>query len=186
MRRSAGFVHRLQRQRQRRFQFAAQPLVQRVLLVAQVPDHVHGQTRAGQRHLGAGQPAQQVGAQQAGQGGQGRAAAQESGHAGKARHFGHETALHALLGEVLVDVQRAGFINKDFDLQFMESLLHNPSWATQFSIEELVEKTGTQGVELLMWLATRAALGDAVRKVHSNYHIPISNTASGLMALEPA
>jgi protocatechuate 4,5-dioxygenase, beta chain len=85
-----------------------------------------------------------------------------------------------------LDGQRAGFINKDFDLQFMESLLHDPSWATQFSIEELVEKTGTQGVELLMWLATRAALGDAVRKVHSNYHIPISNTASGLMALEAA
>ena len=49
----------------------------------------------------------------------------------------------------------------------------------KFSIEELVEKTGTQGVELVMWLATRAALPGAVRKVHSNYHIPISNTASG-------
>lgn len=45
-----------------------------------------------------------------------------------------------------------------FDLQFMESLLSNPEWATQFSIHELVEKTGTQGVELLMWLAMRAAL----------------------------
>jgi hypothetical protein len=45
-----------------------------------------------------------------------------------------------------------------------------------------VEKTGTQGVELLMWLATRGALGDKVTEVHHrNYHIPISNTASGLM-----
>jgi protocatechuate 4,5-dioxygenase beta chain len=46
-----------------------------------------------------------------------------------------------------------------------------------------VEKTGTQGVELLMWLAMRAALtagnSPGVRKVHSNYHIPISNTATG-------
>ena len=48
----------------------------------------------------------------------------------------------------------------------------------------LVEKTGTQGVELLMWLAMRAALGPQVNKVHSNYHIPISNTATGLLALE--
>jgi protocatechuate 4,5-dioxygenase beta chain len=83
---------------------------------------------------------------------------------------------------------RAGFINKDFDLKFMESLLSNPEWATQFSIHELVEKTGTQGIELLAWLAMRAALtvGDqpGVRKVHSNYHIPISNTATGLLALE--
>jgi protocatechuate 4,5-dioxygenase beta chain len=87
-----------------------------------------------------------------------------------------------------LDGERAGFINKAFDLQFMESLLTNPEWATQFSIHELVEKTGTQGVELLMWLAMRAALtagsGAGVRKVHSNYHIPISNTATGLLALE--
>jgi protocatechuate 4,5-dioxygenase beta chain len=87
-----------------------------------------------------------------------------------------------------LDGERAGFINKEFDLQFMESLLSNPEWATQFSIHELVEKTGTQGVELLMWLAMRAALtaGESagVRKVHSNYHIPISNTATGLLALE--
>lgn len=87
-----------------------------------------------------------------------------------------------------LDGERAGFINKAFDLQFMESLLSNPEWATQYSIHELVEKTGTQGVELLAWLAMRAALtvGDnpGVRKVHSNYHIPISNTATGLLALE--
>jgi protocatechuate 4,5-dioxygenase beta chain len=87
-----------------------------------------------------------------------------------------------------LDGERAGFINKDFDLKFMDSLLTNPEWATQFSIHELVEKTGTQGVELLMWLAMRAALtvgsSAAVRKVHSNYYIPISNTATGLLALE--
>ena len=39
-----------------------------------------------------------------------------------------------------------------------------------------------------MWLAMRAALTvgneSSVRKVHSNYYIPISNTATGLLALE--
>jgi len=86
-----------------------------------------------------------------------------------------------------LDGERAGFINKDFDLQFLESLVHDPKWATQYSIHELVEKTGTQGVELVMWLAARGALGDGpVRRVHENYHIPISNTASGLQALAPA
>lgn len=83
-----------------------------------------------------------------------------------------------------LDGQRAGFINKPFDLKFMDSLVDDPEWATQYSIHELVEKTGTQGVELLMWLATRAAVPGAVRKVHTNYHIPISNTAAGMMALE--
>jgi protocatechuate 4,5-dioxygenase beta chain len=49
----------------------------------------------------------------------------------------------------------------------------------RYSIPELVELTGTQGVELVMWLAARGALAGDVRRVHSNYHIPISNTASG-------
>ena len=58
-----------------------------------------------------------------------------------------------------LDGERAGFINKDFDLKFMDSLVADPTWATQYSITDLVELTGTQGVELLMWLATRGALG---------------------------
>ncbi|MEY2688180.1 MAG: hypothetical protein RL375_2378 [Pseudomonadota bacterium] len=85
-----------------------------------------------------------------------------------------------------LDGERAGFINRDFDLQFMESLIHDPKWATQYNSEQLVEKAGTQGVELLMWLAARAALGAAARRTHQNYHIPISNTAAGLMLMEPA
>ncbi len=83
-----------------------------------------------------------------------------------------------------LDGQRAGFINKPFDLKFMDSLVNDPSWATQFTIPELVEKTGTQGVELVMWLAARGAVPGPVRQVASNYHIPISNTAAGMMALE--
>jgi protocatechuate 4,5-dioxygenase beta chain len=83
-----------------------------------------------------------------------------------------------------LDGERAGFINKQFDLQFMDSLETNPRWATQYSIHELVEKTGTQGVELVMWLAARAACGEKARTVSRNYHIPISNTASGLMLME--
>jgi protocatechuate 4,5-dioxygenase beta chain len=87
---------------------------------------------------------------------------------------------HQLEGE------RAGFINKDFDLKFMDSLTSDPTWATQYSDEELVELTGSQGIELLMWLVARGALPGAARKVCSNYHIPISNTAAGMMVLEPA
>jgi protocatechuate 4,5-dioxygenase beta chain len=84
-----------------------------------------------------------------------------------------------------LDGERAGFINRDFDLAFMESLIHDPTWATRFNSEQLVEKAGTQGVELLMWLAARAALGAQATLTHQNYHIPISNTAAGLMLMEP-
>jgi len=83
-----------------------------------------------------------------------------------------------------LDGERAGFINKAFDLEFMASLEKNPEWATQFNTHELVEKAGTQGVELLMWLATRGALTGQVKTLHESYHIPISNTASGVMLFE--
>ena len=83
-----------------------------------------------------------------------------------------------------LDGERAGFINKKFDIEFMNSLQSNPEWATQYTIHELVEKTGTQGVELVMWLAMRGALGTSVKEIHRNYHIPISNTATGVIALE--
>jgi protocatechuate 4,5-dioxygenase beta chain len=88
-----------------------------------------------------------------------------------------------------LDGERAGFINKSFDQEFMASMTADPAWATQFSTVELVEKTGSQGVELMLWLAARAAAAGAasgaLREVASTYHIPISNTAAGMMLLEP-
>ena len=85
-----------------------------------------------------------------------------------------------------LDGERAGFINKEFDQQFMNSMVTDPAWATKYSITELVELTGTQGVELLNWVITRGTLPEKVNKQHANYYIPISNTATGLMVLEPA
>lgn len=86
---------------------------------------------------------------------------------------------HQLEGE------RAGFINKDFDLQFMDSMVSDPQWATQFSDLDLVEHAGNEGVELLNWLVARGTVPGPVRVVQSNFHIPISNTAAATMLLEP-
>ena len=80
-----------------------------------------------------------------------------------------------------LDGTRAGFINKAFDQKFMDSLVDDPGWATQYSTLDLVELAGTQGVEVLMWLVARGALTGKVSKLHSNYHIPIPNTASAVM-----
>lgn len=53
-----------------------------------------------------------------------------------------------------------------------------------------MEQTGSQGIELILWLTARAVLGAGtggagVREVAATYHIPISNTAAGMMLLEP-
>jgi protocatechuate 4,5-dioxygenase beta chain len=84
-----------------------------------------------------------------------------------------------------LDGERAGFINREFDLMCLDKLVSDPHALTKYSVKELVELAGTQGVELLMWIAMRGALQGSVIKAHSNYHIPISNTAAGLLVLEP-
>jgi len=83
-----------------------------------------------------------------------------------------------------LDGQRAGFINKSFDLMCLDKLVGHPEQLTGYSGAQLAEIAGTQGVELLNWIAARGALDGQVREVHRNYHIPISNTASALLVLE--
>src|SRR5207244_12653835 len=74
-----------------------------------------------------------------------------------------------------LDGTRAGFINKKFDLMCLQNLVHQPEALTRYTIPQLVELAGSQGVELLNWIAMRGALTGRVSQVHANYHIPISN-----------
>jgi len=83
-----------------------------------------------------------------------------------------------------LDGTRAGFINREFDGMCMAKIVDEPQALGEYSIPRLVELAGTQGIELVNWLVARAVLAGRVAKVHSNYHVPISNTASGLMVLE--
>jgi len=83
-----------------------------------------------------------------------------------------------------LDGKRAGFINKEFDLWCLDRLVGDPAALARCSTREIIEEAGTQGVELLNWIAMRGALTGRVTKRHSNYHVPISNTASGLLVLE--
>ena len=85
-----------------------------------------------------------------------------------------------------LDGRRAGFINKPFDLYCLEKIVNEPEVLARLTIPELVENAGTQGPELIQWLIMRGALGAEVRQKQRNYHVPISNTGSGLLLLEKA
>jgi protocatechuate 4,5-dioxygenase beta chain len=85
-----------------------------------------------------------------------------------------------------LDGERAGFINKEFDLLCLEKIVDAPEELASYTIHDLVRLAGTQGVELISWLVMRGALAEPVRQVHSHYHIPVSNTAAGLMVLANA
>lgn len=83
-----------------------------------------------------------------------------------------------------LDGERAGLINKEFDLMCMEKIVSDPEELTKISRHELVRQAGAQGTEFLMWMMMRGALGDNVKAIHQNYHIPISNTGAGTMIME--
>jgi len=85
-----------------------------------------------------------------------------------------------------LDGERAGFINKEFDQMCMDKIVEDPEYLTRYSILDIVREAGAQGAELILWLAMRGALSKEVKEIHRNYHIPISNTASGLLLLESA
>jgi protocatechuate 4,5-dioxygenase beta chain len=86
---------------------------------------------------------------------------------------------HQLHGE------RAGLINREWDTKFLDDLTRNPERLKNIPFLEYVRETGAEGIELVMWLIMRGALGDKVEEVYRHYHIPASNTASGLIILEP-
>jgi len=47
-----------------------------------------------------------------------------------------------------------------------------------------MRRTGTEGIETIMWLVMRGALQENVKVIHKHYHAPISNTGAGVLVLE--
>ncbi len=80
---------------------------------------------------------------------------------------------------------RAGFMNKQFDTECMNNLVNNNKWFRQYTSREIVELAGTQGLEVINWVAARGACPTHMREEYRFYHIPISNTAAAIQALEP-
>lgn len=75
---------------------------------------------------------------------------------------------------------RAGFINPAFDHMFLGAIENDPGKLAALTREQLIREAGSEGIELIMWLVMRGALNERVRRVHSAYHVPASNTAAGL------
>jgi protocatechuate 4,5-dioxygenase beta chain len=79
---------------------------------------------------------------------------------------------------------RAGLINQAFDNAFLDKMVDDPEALTRISHVEFMREAGSEGVELVMWLIMRGALGPKVDVVHRFYHVPASNTAVGHLILQ--
>lgn len=87
---------------------------------------------------------------------------------------------------------RAGLINAAWDNQFMDRLIAVPAELAKMPHIEYVREAGSEGIELVMWLIARGAMGDLSdqpgapppRVAHRFFHVPASNTAVGHLILE--
>jgi protocatechuate 4,5-dioxygenase beta chain len=79
---------------------------------------------------------------------------------------------------------RAGLINQAFDNAFLDNMVENVDDLRKIPHIEYLRESGSEGIEMVMWLIMRGALGDAAELLHSFYHVPASNTAVGHLVLK--
>lgn len=80
---------------------------------------------------------------------------------------------------------RAGLINPEFDNAFLDGLTGDTEALRKITRLEYLRESGSEGIELIMWLIMRGALGPDVEELHRFYHVPASNTAVGHIVLKP-
>jgi protocatechuate 4,5-dioxygenase, beta chain len=78
-----------------------------------------------------------------------------------------------------------GFVNQDWDNEFLDRLESDPEPLAALSHSEYMERGGTEGIEMINWLPMRSSLGPTVKRVARTYHAPLI-TGYGVLALEPA
>ncbi len=92
--------------------------------------------------------------------------------------FGTGGMSHQLHGE------RAGLINREWDTAFLNDLTANPQRLVNLRHVDYMRDAGAEGIEMIMWLIMRGALSEDVSEVYRHYHVPVSNTAAGVIILE--
>jgi gallate dioxygenase len=76
-----------------------------------------------------------------------------------------------------------GYTNKEWDEEFMDLIARDPEKLSGMSIGEYLKRGGSEGVEVIIWLAMRGALQRAPRQVYRSYHSGLL-TGCGVLALD--
>ena len=84
---------------------------------------------------------------------------------------------HQLTGE------RFGYINPQWDAEFLDRLERDPRSLACMSHADFIERGGTESVEVILWLCMRGTLSSEVRCVHRNYY-PATFTGYGQVIYE--
>lgn len=68
--------------------------------------------------------------------------------------------------------ERAGFLNEDWDNEFLDLLETAPQKLVDMRLAEYATLGGMEGAEVIMWLIMRGALSEKVRRVHRATYAP--------------
>ena len=73
-----------------------------------------------------------------------------------------------------------------WDKNFLDNLSKDPVKLSKIPHIDYMREAGAEGIEMVMWLIMRGALGDKVEEAYRFYTVPASNTAVGHIILENA
>lgn len=84
--------------------------------------------------------------------------------------------------------ERAGFNDTDWDARFLDLIVNDPEALTEMRHADFIRKGGAEGVEVIMWLAMRGALGDEVHELHKSSYLATTTNMTVLVleSEEPA
>jgi len=82
--------------------------------------------------------------------------------------------------------ERAGFNNTEWDMRFLDLIERDPRTLAAMKHADLARLGGSEGVEVIMWLAMRGALSEGTRKVHQSYYLPMTTAMAVAVFEEPA
>ncbi|MEM7478716.1 MAG: class III extradiol dioxygenase subunit beta, partial [Planctomycetota bacterium] len=82
--------------------------------------------------------------------------------------------------------QRAGVINTEFDINYLDNLSQNNDANRYKSHLEYIREAGSEGIEMVMWQVMRGAMNEEIVEKFRKYHVASSNTAFGVICFENA
>jgi len=69
--------------------------------------------------------------------------------------------------------ERYGHTNTEWDQKILDLMETDPLALANMTHQELMERGGAEGVEIIMWLVMRGALSTKINCIHRNYYLPM-------------
>ena len=79
--------------------------------------------------------------------------------------------------------ERGGFNNPEWDMKFLDMIDNDIEGLLKMKHADFIRLGGTEGAEIIMWLAMRGALSSKVKKITQNYYLPMT-TAMAVAVFE--